>query len=350
MTNYRKRSSKRRNITVIFLSLIGLLLLGAVLAGALTVYYHKSLEPVSKVQKTQIFYVKKGQTVKQIAINLDDQNLIRSAWAAQVYIHAHGLSDKMKAGTYALSPSESTQEIVRTITSGEVTTRLVTILPGRRIDQVRADLINSGFSPQQVDLALRPELYKDLPIMTIKPQNVNTLEGLLWPDSYQRDDNTLPEDIIKQSLIEMGNQLTAQIKAGFTAQGLNDYQGITLASVIIQEVSKPADQTQAAQVFLKRLKTGMKMGSDVTAFYGSIAAGQAPNLTYDTPYNTLINTGLPPTPISTVNQSSLYAAAYPASTDWLYFVAGDDGTTHFANTYEEHQQNTQKYCKKLCNL
>lgn len=350
MTSYHRRSKKRQSYIWGFLIAAAVFVCTIVVAAGVSFYYNQSLKPVSGSPKNKIFTVQKGENVKQIAVALDKTDLIRSAWAAQVYIHAHGLSGKMKAGTYALSPSESTQEIVKTITSGDVTTKLVTILPGRRIDQVRADLINSGFSPQQVDIALRPELYKDLPMMAIKPANVNTLEGLLWPDSYQKDDSTTPEQIIRQSLTETSNQLSDQIKAGFVAQGLSDYQGITLASVIIQEVNKPVDQNQASQVFIKRLKSGMKMGSDVTAFYGSIAAGQAPSLTYDTPYNTLINTGLPPTPISTVNKTSLYAAAYPASTDWLYFVAGDDGTTHFSQTFEQHQQNIQKYCKKLCNL
>ena len=72
-----------------------------------------------------------------------------------------------------------------------------------------------------------------------------------------------------------------------------------------------------------------QLGSDVTAYYGAIIAGHAPTTTYDSPYNTLLHTGLPPTPISTVSASSLYAAGHPASTDWLYFVSGDDGNTYF---------------------
>jgi len=71
-------------------------------------------------------------------------------------------------------------------------------------------------------------------------------------------------------------------------------------------------------------------------------------LSYDSPYNTLIHAGLPPSPISTVSLSSLNAAAHPASTDWLYFVAGDDGTTYFSHTFAEHDALAQKYCHKLC--
>jgi UPF0755 protein len=121
-----------------------------------------------------------------------------------------------------------------------------------------------------------------------------------------------------------------------------------LASIITQEVNKPAEQAQAAQVFLTRIKMGVMLGSDPTAKYGSIIAGRSPSLTYDSPYNTALHTGLPPGPISTVTLSALNATTHPAATDWLYFVAGDDGTTYFSKTLDEHQALTDKYCHKLC--
>jgi UPF0755 protein len=90
------------------------------------------------------------------------------------------------------------------------------------------------------------------------------------------------------------------------------------------------------------------LGSDVTARYGAISAGKAPSLSYDSPYNTLLHPGLPPTPISTISISALAAAAHPAPTNWLYFVTGDDGTTYFSTNLKDHQALTQKYCHKLC--
>ena len=92
------------------------------------------------------------------------------------------------------------------------------------------------------------------------------------------------------------------------------------------------------------------LGSDVTARYGAISAGLAPSLTYDSPYNTLIHAGLPPTPISTIDKNALFAATHPANTNWLFFVTGDDGTTHFTSTLQEHQAATAQYCHKLCSL
>lgn len=327
-------------IGIVIVSLVGVLIAHGL--------YNRGLQPVSDSQQTKIFTVEQGSTVKQVASDLQDQKLIRSAWAMELYIHSKDLTEKLQAGTYALSPSQGTPKIVKTMTQGVVTTRLVTILPGQRIDQVQASLINDGFSPEDVKAALDPSQYSDLPVMAFKPANVNTLEGLLWPDSFQKDPSTVPSQIIRESLVAMGEHLTPEIQAAFARQGLSTYQGVTLASILIQEVSKPTDQAQAAQVFLKRLKSDMVLGSDVTARYGAIAAGRAPSLTYDSPYNTLQNKGLPPTPISTINSTSLAAAAYPAATEWLYFVAGDDGTTHFSKTFAEHEALAEKYCHKLC--
>src|SRR5262249_5328923 len=146
----------------------------------------------------------------------------------------------------------------------------------------------------------------------------------------------------------MNTQLTPDLRSAFAAEGLSTYKGVILASIIEQEVSTSGDRAQAAQVFLTRLEIGMPLGSDVTAYYGSIAAGLSPSLSYDSPYNTLIHSGLPPTPISNVNTAALQAAAHPASTDFLYFVTGDDGVTHFSHTLEEHQAATAQYCHKLC--
>lgn len=310
--------------------------------------YYAYLKPVSDSQITHIFTVKSGSSVKQIADDLEKAHLIRSSWAFQLYVQRSDQAKQLQAGTYALLPSQSTQSIATTLSRGKVTTKLVVILPGRRIDQVRADLINNGFSPSSVDRALNPANYADLPVLSYKPADVDTLEGLLWPDSYQKQPNTDPSVIIRESLIEMGQHLTPDVQAGFASEGLTTYQGVTLASIIIQEVNKPSDQTQVAQVFLTRLKAGSTLGSDVTARYGAIAAGQTPSLTYDSPYNTRLHPGLPPSPISTISASSLNAALHPAATNWLFFVTGDDGNTYFSTNLQDHETQTQQYCHKLC--
>lgn len=340
-----KKSLSVRFWQVTILSIILLVLL----AFGLKHVYYINLRPVNDSPKTTVFNVEKGSTDKDIATNLEKQQLIRSAWAFNAYVSIHRLGGKLQAGTYAFSPSDGTVRIVNLLTNGRVDTKLVTILPGRRIDQVQTDLINDGFSPDSVKNALDPALYADLSILAIKPSDVTSLEGFLWPDSYQKGPDTKPEEIIRQSLLATQSKITDQVKQDFSARGLTPYQGLILTSIILQEVYKPADQPQVAQVFYSRLANGMKLESDATAKYGSVLAGLPPSLTYDSPYNTYIHTGLPPTPIGTISDQALYAATHPSNTDWLYFVSGDDGTTHFSTNLKDHEAATQKYCSKLCN-
>ena len=278
---------------------------------------------------------------------LKKDNLVRSSWAFEWYLDSKNLRSDLQAGTYSLSSSQSVAQIVNVLTEGKIATHLITILPDKRLDQVRSDLINNDFSPSSVDQALQPAQYSFLPVLAFKPSSAS-LEGFLYPDSFQKDSDTTPEQIIQESLTEMGQHLTPALQATFASEGLSTYQGIILASIVQQEVNGGSDQAQAAQVFLSRLKLGMTLGSDQTAFYGAILAGQTPSVNYDSPYNTLIHTGLPPTPISNVNAQSLNAVAHPASTNWLYFVTGDNGTTYFEQTAQQHQADINQYCHTLC--
>lgn len=317
-------------------------------AGAAPIYLNHELQPVSSVQRTKDFKIKQGEGAKTVASNLQDVGLIRNARAFEVYAYLKGLSGRLQAGTFALSPADGSRLILKTLTEGGSATKLVTILPGKRLDQVRTALVNDGFSPDDVDRSLRPGFYKGIDILQILPPGSTSLEGMLWPDSFQKDASTLAADIISQSLKETGDKLTPEIRQALANQGLTPYQGLILASIVTKEVSNPTDQAQVAQVFLKRLRSDMALGSDVTALYGAAISGQPGNLGYDSPYNTLLHKGLPPTPISTVTINALNAVAHPANTEWLFFVAGDDGTTHFSKTLQEHEALTKQYCKKLC--
>jgi UPF0755 protein len=257
------------------------------------------------------------------------------------------LRENLKAGTYSFSPSQSVEEIAGIIAEGEVTTDLVTILPGKRLDQIRASLINSGFKPAEVDEALKPSNYPNHPALVDKPANAN-LEGYLYPESFQKTAETTPREIIQASLDEMQKRLTPSVRAGITKQGLTVHEGIILASMIDSEVGRKEDKPIVAQVFLKRYRSGMKLESDPTAVYGSVLAGQSPSLAIDSPYNTYKYPGFPPGPIANVTESALAAVITPAATDYTYFVAGDDGKTYFSNTLAEHQVLTKQHCKKLC--
>jgi UPF0755 protein len=324
-----------------------LVLISVAAAIVIRTSYYAKLKPVSSNQQVVLVTVKTGTPSSEIATQLQEQGLIRSSTIFQWYIRTKDVRDKLQAGSYALRPSMSVPEIVDVLVKGSVKSDLITILPGQRIDEVRQAFINAGFDPAAVDKALQPDTYAGHVALADKPAGAS-LEGFLYPDSFQKDDTTDPSVIVRESLDEMASQLTPNIRSAFASHGLTVYQGVTLASILEKEVSKQPDRAQAAQVFLKRMSTDMTLGSDVTAFYGAIIAGKEPTTTYDSPYNTLLHKGLPPGPISNVSASSLQAVAKPATTDWLYFVAGDDGVTYFSKTFEEHQALIKQHCHKLC--
>jgi UPF0755 protein len=334
-SNGRYRRAARR------LFIVGFLLLLGVLVGSIVVHktYGEKLKAVSDSTEATYVTIASGTPPSDIAELLYDKSLIRSVDAFQWYVTSHNQRDKLQAGTYRLSPSMSTPTIANKIAKGQIATDLVTIVPGQTIMDIRRTFIKAGFKVTDVDNAFRVERYSGHPALADNP-GTSTLEGFLYPDSYQKTAATDPSAIVTEALNEMQQHLTIDVRNGFAAQGLSVYQGVTLASIIEKEVGKPSDQAQVAQVFLSRLRQGMRLGSDVKVFYArSVNDGS---------YDTTDNTGLPPGPIASTSDASLNAASHPSNTDWLYFVAGDDGTTYFSHTFEEHQQNIAKYCHKLC--
>lgn len=309
--------------------------------------YNRNLQPLSSDTSVKLVTVESGASVDDIGKQLEEGGIIRSAWAFRLYVSSKDARSALQAGDYELSPSQSVADIVSLLTHGKVATNLVTILPGQRIDQIRKRLIQEGFKEADVDNALNPDSYSGHPALVDKPAGA-TLEGYLYPESYQRTSITEVGSIIKTALDQMHERLTPTLRAGFAKQGLSTYEAITLASIVENEVPKQEDRHKVAQVFLKRLRIGMKLESDATASYGAVLAGQKPSSRFDSAYNTYSNTGLPPSPITNVTESSLKAVAQPASTDWTYFVSGDDGTTHFSQTLAEHEANVERYCTKLC--
>lgn len=309
--------------------------------------YEKNLKPLNNSDENIVVTVEPGSPPSKIADTLVEKEVIKSDWAFEWYVRNHNYRDDLKAGTYVLQSSQSIPEIVEVIRSGKVATDLVTILPGKRIDQIKSALVKAGFTEAEVDAALNPANYQNHPALTDKPKEAS-LEGYLYPESFQKTSETTAKEIVELSLDEMNRYLTPDVRQGFAKQGLTVHQGVILASIVEQEVSKVADKPTVAQVFLKRYKDGMMLGADPTALYGAIVAGQEPSLFYDSPYNTRMYVGLPPGPIGNTSESSLNAVADPSETDWLYFVAGDDGVTYFSKTLEEHEALTKQHCVELC--
>ncbi len=347
MTAKKSKFAKLRAANPIAVAILVALVITVSGVGTLRFWYSQNLRPVSSSTATNYFTVEPGSSVHQIAVQLQRAKLIRSTQAFETYVRSNELHDRLQAGTYILSQSMNTHQIIKKMTSGDVAKNLLTILPGKRLDQIEQAFTKAGYSQAEIKAAFSPAQYKSHLALASLPTGAS-LEGYLYPDSFQKQTNTPASTIVGESLDEMQSNLTTPLTTAFAAKGLSIYQAITLASIIYQESGDPVYQPTVAQVFLSRLAASMPLGSDVTAFYASAVIGTTPNVNISSPYNTRINSGLPPGPIGNVTVDALQAVAHPASSDYLYFVAGDDGTLHFSHTEAQHQQDIAKYCTKQC--
>jgi UPF0755 protein len=340
------RKKRLRNFFLVCGLVLVLLVLGTYYLRNL---YTDNLKPVNGTDTNILVTIPTGSSLSTIADTLKQADAIKSAWSFEWYVRNDNFArTSLEAGTYVIHPDQTVQQIVTQLTEGKGPGDLVTILPGQRIDQIETALISDGFPKQEVISALSESQYvSKYPMLANLPQGA-TLEGFLYPDSFAKDTTSTASEIVNDSLSEMQSRLNLNIINSFNKQGLNIYQGVTLASMVEQEVPDAADQAKVAQVFLTRLHSGMDLGSDATAFYGAIVAGQKPSINYESVYNTRLNPGLPFGPISNVGEVSLEAVANPANTDYLYFVTGDNGITYYATTLAQHNQQVQQYCQKLC--
>lgn len=340
-------SKKRKWPKVVAIVVAVLVVCGLIGWNRFNHWYNTSLKPASQSAENIEFKVVSGQTPDEISQGLEDKKLIKSARAFMIYLGRTGQRSSLQAGTYLLNPGMSSQDIAEIIINGKVDTRLLTILPGLRLDEIEETLVDAGFDSEEVKEALNANYSH--PLLANKPKNAS-LEGYIYPESIQIDSDTTVKEVINQSFEIFWSQITDDVKNGIKKQGLNLHEAITLASILGKESGNEPDQPKMARVFYNRLDQGMVLGSDVTFMYAAEIMGVEPTVDLDSPYNTRINPGLPPGPIANFNISALEAAANPAKGDWLYFVAGDDGTTYFTYTLEEHENAVEKYCKELCQL
>jgi UPF0755 protein len=302
---------------------------------------------VSSSSEVVVVTIESGSSPSEIARLLEEKELIRSVKAFETYVRGSGDAAKLKAGIFELSASMTTQEIVNVLVEGKEVSSLFTIGPGLRLDQIKKRLLDAGYTLQDVDLALDPSLYSDIAVVqTIKAGS--SLEGYLYPETFRVDRSSTPQQIIRQSLNELDSVITPQLAANLEVQGLTIYDAITLASIVEKEVPSVEDRRVVAQIFLKRLREGVALGSDATYYYASAVFGGEPFPDLDSPYNTRIYAGLPPGPINNVSKTALEAVADPAQTDYLFFVTGADGVNHFTYTESEHQAAVSQYCGASC--
>lgn len=327
--------------------LVVLVLLGVGVAVGGKWWYDEQFKPVSSLSDTAVrVTIESGMTPDQIGKLLQEKGVIRSELVFSLYTKEKGVQNQLQAGVYSLKPSESLIEIVNHLVQGKTDEFSITFLPGDTLANNRERFIKAGYSEAEVDAALTKQY--DHPLFTSKPASAD-LEGYIYGETYSFTSDATPEKILERTFDEFYEQIVKyDLVNAYKKQGLTLFEGITLASIIQREVSGEADEKQVAQVFLKRLKDGMPLGSDVTFIYAAKKMGVTATPELKSPYNTRIHKGLTPGPISVPGVSALRAVAAPSPGDYNYFLAGDDGKTYFARTYAEHEANITNHCQKGC--
>jgi UPF0755 protein len=339
----KKRSKKKLFVGIVigfFVLLLGLIV-GAV------VWYNTQLRPVSSGEAEKIsITIPSGATAGQIGQLLEEKKLIRSSLAFTIYVRLSLEDPAFQAGTYSVTPADSTTQIIDHLISGEAEELVITFLPGATLAQNRDVLLKAGFDADEVDAALEKDYQH--PLFTDKPAGTD-LEGYIYGETYHFSVDVTAEQVLQQTFNQYYEEITKNnLVTAYKQRGLSLYEGITLASIIQREVSGADDQKQVAQIFFTRLDRGISLGSDVTYQYAAKKLGVAPSPDLDSPYNTRKFPGLPPGPIATPGLSALQAVASPASGEYLYFLSGDDDKTYFAYTNEEHEANVRDHCQNKC--
>lgn len=342
----KKRWSKKKK-TILISAFVIVDLVIALIVGSL-IWYNVSLSPVGSNDKEKIkVTIESGSTPAAIGQQLKELNVIRSKEAFSIYTRLTGTQNNLQSGVYRLSPAETTPEIVKHLTNGNVDTFDITFLPGATVADNKKVFLEAGYEQGEIDAAFAGSY--DSPLFASKPAGAD-LEGYIYGDTYKFGSGATVEEILEYIFSFYSNVIVENdFVSKFQAQGLTLYQGITLAS-IIQRESGGNDQAEIAEVFYNRLNSGMVLGSDVTYQYIADKTGVERDVNLDSPYNTRRYPGLPPGPIAAPGLAALNAVATPAVGDYLYFLSGDDDVTYFARTNAEHEQNIADHCKVKCSI
>ena len=392
----RSLEKPMKKVKRILLSLFILLFLAGLFGGG---YYWYSLQSVSSANcrfdsakaasesnekeadsncEYQTIEVTAGESVKEIANNLKQADLIRNPMAFELYARISNLHAKLKAGKYSFRKTMSARAIAKQLVNGVVSSDVfnLTILPGTNLlgdkGKSQTGIIHQfrtlGYSEEEINQALTKHydnpVLKGLYADETKLSNPEipaklALEGYLYGETYQFYNHEKLENVITTILNQFNDVVVSnQLEEKFKARGLSLREGITLAS-IIQKEANTEDMPGVSMVFQNRLKQGIALGSDVTATYAADITGidrtnatNADILAVNSLYNTRKFPGLPPGPIAVPSKAALLAVAEPDSSkaSMLYFLTGDDGLMYYSSTDAEHNQKIRDHCQKLCKV
>lgn len=283
-----------------------------------------------------------GTGARGIASSVTRAGVNTNEMLLHTYLRAFGMVSPFKAGMYEIEPGDTPEKLADKIASGRQSMRSVTFIEGWNIRQVRAALAKAPMIKNDSATLSDAELMARLGRPGVHP------EGRFFPDTYRYAKGASDITVLRAALDTMDKQLAAAWDARGSDLPLKSADELLiLASIVEKETGAPSDRPLISGVFANRLRIGMRLQTDPTVIYGLGEKFDGDikkrDLTTDTAYNTYTRAGLPPTPIAMPGKAALQAAAQPASTKALYFVARGDGTSQFSETLAAHNAAVQKY-------
>lgn len=309
------------------------LLLLLLIAGCATIafFYDYAIHQPMPVDRDILFLVQKGDSLNKIAKKLKEYGLIKNEYLFIFYSRINKIYPQVKAGEYLFDKNISLVQLSEKLVSGKVYLRKITFPEGLTSREIHELLKNNEF--------LNKEEFS-IPS-----------EGSILPETYTFSRGDSPKKIIKQSQ-KARDDVLEQIWNGRDENlPLNSKeQLLILASIVEKETGIGAERAEVASVFINRLRLGMLLQTDPTVIYAVTGGKEDLNrpltrkdLMIDSPYNTYKYAGLPPTPICNPGKDAIFAAAHPANTSYLYFVASGKGGHNFAKSLDEHNDNVRKW-------
>lgn len=322
-----------------------LLIVAALAAGG--AFYYWAQAPLQLGKPTLDVTIKPYSSVRSVATQLRTGGVPVQPLLFNLLARVMDVGTKLKSGNYEFATGITPFEVMEKLARGDVNQYVVTIIEGWTFKKMRAEL--------DANPALRHDTagLPDADLMQLVGADRAEAEGMFFPDTYLFPKGTSDVDIYKRAYRLMQKRLDEAWAA--RAPGLpytTPYEALIMASLIEKETGQAVERGQVAAVFVNRLRKRMLLQTDPTVIYGmgSSYAGNLRkiDLTTDTPFNTYMRPGLPPTPIALPGKPALQAALHPAPGNALYFVARGDGSHVFSDTLEEHNRNVQCYQLKRC--
>lgn len=286
-----------------------------------------------------------NRTLGQLARALEREGLVRNRYVMMELGRLAGIERKLKPGLYRFEKPLSTWDLVDRLLQGKPDLASVTVVEGWTFHQFR-QAVDRLDEVQHVSLAMSDEQ-----LLSAIGAPEDFPEGLFFPSTYYFSPGVRDIDLFKHAYRTLQGELNAAWNQRIGGLPYSTpYQLLTMASIIEKETAREQDRPLVAAVFTNRLKLGMRLQTDPSVIYGmgERFAGTIgkDDLRRDTPYNTYTRSGLTPTPIALPGRASLLAAAHPAASQALYFVARGDGSSQFSATLEQHNAAVRKYILK----